>query len=51
MRLRTNVLEGNNGGVGGWFGREIMIISFTVGFLEGDTQEGSLSEMVVLLER
>ena len=48
LRLGTNVLEGNNGGVGGWFSRENMTISFTVSLLKGDTQEGSLGEMAVL---
>ena len=47
MRLGANVLEGNNGGVGGWFRRENMTISFTVYFPKRYTQKGSLSEMAV----
>ena len=47
LGLRPNVLEGNNGAVGGWFSREVVAKSLTIGCPERDTQESSLSEMTV----
>ena len=47
LGLGTNVLEGNNGAVGGWFGREGVAKCLTIRGPERDTQESSLSEMTV----
>ena len=47
LGLGTNVLEGNNGAVGGWFGREGVAKCLTIRGPERDTQECSLSEMAV----
>ena len=47
LGLRPNVLEGNNGAVGGWFRREGVAKGLTIRGPERDTQESSLSEMTV----
>ena len=47
MGLGSNVLEGNNGAVRGWFSREVVAKSLTISCPERDTQESSLSEMTV----
>ena len=47
LGLRPNVLEGNNGAVGGWFRREGVTEGLTIRGPERDTQESSLSEMTV----
>ena len=47
LGLGTNVLEGDDGAVGRWFGREGVAKSLTVRGPERNTQESSLSEMAV----
>ena len=47
LGLRPNVLEGNNGAVGGWFRRKGVAKGLTIRGPERDTQESSLSEMTV----
>ena len=47
LGLGSNVLEGNNGAVGGWFSREVVAKGLTISCPERDTQESSLSEMTV----
>ena len=47
LGLRSNVLEGNNGAVGGWLRREGVAKSLTIRGPERDTQESSLGEMTV----
>ena len=47
LGLGPNVLEGDNGAVGGWFGREGVAKCLTIRSPERNTQKSSLSEMAV----
>ena len=47
LGLGPNVLESDNGAVGGWFGREGVAKCLTIRSPERNTQESSLSEVTV----